>query len=436
MIQSIKSVIALIILFISSAVGIFLVPKYAPVFIIISALLSVLTVISTYLTNKNFEDLLNTQAKQLIKSDAGNSYLIQAKKEYRKYGSLKKMKDKLEKALRVEPNNEEALAFYGFFKIINLYKRNLFLERRLKIKKIHFELDVLKKICKKGKVINKKNPLFYEIAGMVNDFEENHKDAQKEFNQSGKYRTDYNWHLRIGTSYMMSREYKKALHHFRIAELNNVNIYDLDFKIGLILFLFGELNKSKFYLLKSLRKNPLSVETNYISSVVFEADGNFFLSISFQLATINSMIVNRVRIKVLASFLIFTLFKVMSQLFLYIPFELIWKLSNHSKMIRKFALRFTLPDLLDVLSANKFLQEKETRAAFFFYKRAINRVKSRENTHNSIGVCLYYLGFKKLALQEIEKALVSTADEKKFDTYLQNLKSIQSGSGKIGVFIW
>ena len=213
--------------------------------------------IYTYLSSenkqRNNEKFFDASAKLLFGAGIGNPYTRMIEDDLLKGGTYKRILDRLDYALEINPNDADALAWYvqiaslhiSFFHLVHKHNSQPYLDRYMKVKQL------IERGIKTGRHL----PEFYIAKGMLLDEVSRYQEARRWYIKAGKLRTDPYWRMQVSTSYGMEGEYLKGLKEIEKAIQEGASTYIVDYYHGRALASVGEFDDalSKFQEAKKKR---------------------------------------------------------------------------------------------------------------------------------------------------------------------------------------
>jgi tetratricopeptide (TPR) repeat protein len=179
------------------------------VFMGIGAFCAAYTYLSAEAQQRENENLFDAQAQLLFGAGLGNPYTKTAMNLLFKGKASRNCLPHLERALKVSPNDPDALVVYvqieslilALLKDAGLQNRSVY---QLRFKKTEVLIE-------RGIQTKKHLSQFYVARGILLDLRGQHKLARGWFLRSGKLRSDPYWRLLLSTSYEMERDCSSAL---------------------------------------------------------------------------------------------------------------------------------------------------------------------------------------------------------------------------------
>lgn len=178
-------------------------------FIGVGALCAAYTYLSAEAQQRENENLFDSQAQLLFGAGLGNPYTKMAMDKLFQGNASRNCLRYFDKALKVNPNDADALAIYVQLESLMLaLLRDAGLQNR-SVYQLRFKKT--EELIERGIQTKKHLSQFYVARGILLDLRGHHKLARGWFLRSGKLRSDPYWRLLLSTSYEMERDCLSAL---------------------------------------------------------------------------------------------------------------------------------------------------------------------------------------------------------------------------------
>jgi tetratricopeptide (TPR) repeat protein len=182
--------------------------------------------------------------KQFFDAGMGNTYSGAMKEELYSKGTIKNTLHMKDKALSINPNDQDAMAILSCIYTLKLcFQYQQGMSRSSAFKK---RFPFVKQLVNRGLTIYPDDYYFHDANGMLLDIKEKHEEARKEFAISGSLRKDPYWHIHMATSWQMSGDYEKAFEEIEKAVGKGAK--NVDFYYGRILQAMGKYEDAQKHL--------------------------------------------------------------------------------------------------------------------------------------------------------------------------------------------
>lgn len=405
-------------------------PRFGGILIVIGVIGSIYSFISSDLSKKDTQELLETQAIMMARGGIGNVYLEHLRREVKRNGFCRTTIDFLSKALELNPNDESALEMLSSALTLQLSFQT-WLENRKNI----IESDTIyniRQIAKRGLKVNPNNDSFYTILGILRDLEGKHVKARHWFKRSSEFRTDPYWRLSMSTSWGMSGNYLKALEQIELAVREGARRWIVDYYRGRTLVSLARYEKATFYLEKAYHANPYRPEVLQSYQEAYYMQGLFikaaFLNLRlflllFFLKPKRSLkhVVEAIKLCSLASICRIA--------------KWIWVIFKHLPWLANLQARMLPPDEPESSLAEIMVRQKHFGEAAISYKKSLASYPKRIGNLNNLAMCLVKLGKCEEALEILDKALLIDPNDK---IIVSNKIGIQKGwiNSKESKLLW
>ena len=396
-------------------------PFIGAVLIICGLAGSIYSIWETDRRNKELDTMLETHAILFSKSGIGNIYSESIKTELKKTGSVKNIQPTLLKALEIDPYNLDALSYMGMGIALSLSFDNWAnIQDQSFYKK---QLTVVKQIIKSGKKKYPTESVFYDIQGIIYDFEGKHKEARKEFIKSGEIREDFGWKLLMSTSWHMSHEEEKALKEIEeYIALGAKGGWLIDFYYGRALRENDRIEDAYTYLLSAFNKRKFRPELLEELSMTSYNLGYMFTATKFSLFTCISLLGKRNN-KFFRMFML-SINSFYIGVFSYISKKL-WLITNRIYLLKKIQLKYFPPDEPEFTLGVKSLESGYFNSSKKLFKKSCLILPEKFETFANLAVCYALLGDFTKSEQTFQKAILLAPNDVKLkkirDRYL-NMK--------------
>ena len=165
--------------------------------------------------SREYQELLDHQAKRLAASGAGNPYARAGIDLILREGSVPRAMAWLWKAIEIDPDDVDALGMLATVLPVKLaFEYWVALPQELDRPQ---EIERAKEIARRGLKVRPSCHVFYDAMGILCDLEGNHRRARSWFRKSGRYREDGYWHVLTSTSWGMEGNLEKVRGELELA---------------------------------------------------------------------------------------------------------------------------------------------------------------------------------------------------------------------------
>ncbi|MBU1274208.1 MAG: tetratricopeptide repeat protein [Proteobacteria bacterium] len=255
--------------------------------IIFGVITSVISILGTYVQDKQIQGIKFTQAVLFHKAGMGNIFKIQLDHEITRKGASNNVIKLLELALIVDPEDVDVMEELSAALALYISYCH-FLNNKLSDKQLQ-EIRRVKQLCIAAKKRNPNSSMFYATVGMIWDIEDKHEEARKWFRKLGKLKADPYWRLYISTSWLLSGNYKEALIEMELAIKEGTKGGMVDFYYARSLEACGQYEKSLLFYESAIKieVNNDQLYSNYASALHmtgnFLAASTYFMSLAFRM---------------------------------------------------------------------------------------------------------------------------------------------------------
>lgn len=378
--------------------------------IILSVLYNIFLTIQSEARSREADYYLETQAKLFAELGKGNLYMEEMKLELKKTGKITFLKQKLYKALNIEPKNFEALATLSMINALDLaFSQWLSIsERNSKSYKCSI---ITKQLVDRGLSLYPKEHIFHDAKGIIYDVEGEHKKARKEFVISSKLRTDPFWHFLMATSWHMSGNHENALKEMEQAQSEGASGRIFQHYYGRALESVGDYENAQVHLVEAVKQKKPEVRLLYRLSYVYHMLGDFaksskyFLFASFSIITINPKL----------SLVYF--FRACFGLFIASTCSIskfLWKFTKRIPFLRKIHLNIAPPQEPEFTIGISLAERNHFRAAEKLFKKAILTNPEDAKAYANLALCQALQNNIPEAIKNIDQAIKYDPNNEKF----------------------
>ena len=376
-------------------------PIIASVLIILGVIGSIFSYLFSESQNQERDFLIEAQATLFAQHGLGNIYTQAFKKEFLRTGSVKNGIRLLKKALDVNPNDVDALAFLASSLAMHLSFLK-WLGRKIDSRKFTKAFIFAKTLAQRGRHLDPNNHVFLDVLGILFDIEGKHEEARKQFIKSSHLRNDPDWRLLMATSWHMSGDHHKALHELQLAERQGAAGWFFDFYYGRALNCVGNYIQALDYLKSAYNTHGNKPELLEELSQSYYYYGKFFPSAKY--AFLTAMLV----IPIYPGLGVHGLLKVISFVTIGLACftsKTCWKVTKRIPLVRYLQLRFLPPDEPEFTLGYKLIAKGNYEAAEQKFRLSCNIIPNKAQSHANLALCLALQGRKDEALTEYDKCI-------------------------------
>jgi Flp pilus assembly protein TadD len=277
-----------------------------------------------------------------------------------------------------------------------------------------------KTLAQKGRLLDPNNHVFLDVLGILFDIEGKHEKARKQFEKSGRLRSDPYWRLLMATSWHMSGEPDKSLHELQLSENEGAKGRFFDFYYGRALNSVGNSTRAINYLKSAYDKRGNRPELLRELSLSYHYNGEFFSSAKYAF--------------LLAMNIMFTSLRFMMQnlstatirvvLGLTCPISKVcWKIIKHIPLVRYLQLKYFPPDEPELTLGLTLIEKGNYEAAEQNFRTSCRIIPNKAGSHINLGLCLALQGREDEALMEYDKAIKLNPHDKMFKSVRDQIAS-------------
>jgi Flp pilus assembly protein TadD len=374
---------------------------------------------SSEMRNRQMDSLIDAQALLLANKGLGNLYTEAGKVELNRGGT--KAIEHFQKALKINPNDKEALASLSAILALELSNQNWL--SRSKGKKYQEMLSIAKVYATKGKQIAQHDPVFYDILGIIYDVEGKHDQARSEFRKSGALRTDPYWHLLMATSWGMSKQNGNELAEVREAIKKGAKYWLVDFCYGRALNSTGDYEQAVVELKKALQSRKWHPQVLRQLADAYYFQGRFGEAAKY--AALCGLAL--VRWFPASSFRHFGLCLHHFGLHLVTRFsKRVWPISRHVPIINRLHMRFCNPAQPEETLGFMLIRQGHYKFAEKHLRKACETLPVSPYLLANLCGCLALQGKRKEAIEKCEMAIQCANNESMLAQLRQQKKDLES----------
>ena len=372
--------------------------------------------------NDHSKYLMEGLAHLLAKNQFGNVYIEALHSEIRDKGFSRQAKVLVEKALSLNPKDRQVLEYsaaMGALEINRLAWMATFRKKKYNAI-LAAESPRIRKIAIQGMKLYPKSHLFHDALGMLLDAERKHEDARKEFMISGRLRSDSYWKREIAVSWMLSKNYGKALEALESARLDGATGGLFSLYYGKALHAMGEFDRAEEEFEKVRRKyRQLPILLEAISHLYFD-QGKFLSASRFALFTGFSLI----KISWIPTLIMFQ--KALEALGLGMVFfvaKSLWMVGRWIPLLR--TTQSFMPDEPEATFALIFWKQGNLILAETYLRRACKKLPRKAANFGNLAAILFRQGKVKEA---IEANAIALSIEPENEVFNHNKESFEMGT--------
>jgi tetratricopeptide (TPR) repeat protein len=376
-------------------------PVIGSVLVMLAAIGSAFSYLSAESQNEERDFLIEAQATLFAQHGLGNIYTQAFKKELARTGSVNKGTRLLEKALDVNPNDVDALAYLAFS--LSLHLSHLkWVGRKIDSPELSKKFVFAETLAQRGLRLDPKNHVFFDVLGILLDTQGKHEKARLQFGKSSRLRNDPYWRLLMATSWHMSGEHYKALHELQISEKQGAKGWLFEFYYGRAFNAVGNNIKAIDYLKSARNKRGRRPELLNELFLSYHMSGRFFVAAKYAFLTAMAVM------PIYPWSGVHTLLKPMRCLAIGLAClisKACWRVTKHISFVRYWQLKYLPPDEPEFTLGNMFVEKGNYKAAEEQFRLSCKILPNKVESHANLAACLALQGRKDEALVECDRAI-------------------------------